>query len=109
MRDHSTRLWAKFKKITSTYEMQGQFLLRGATRQDCWVGWNYPHQAGIRSILTDSHADRKAVQRLGVWLRDEHGKWYDGIMRNLGNGSPLAAELWGALIGLRLAWRLGVI
>lgn len=43
----------------------------------------------------------------GGLIRDEIGLRCGGFLMKLGKGSALVAELWGALMGLQLAWKRG--
>lgn len=40
-------------------------------------------------------------------MRDEFGIWKGGFEVNLGSALNIAAELWGIIHGLQLAWEAG--
>ena len=44
----------------------------------------------------------------GGLIRSHTGTWMGGFLANLGSCSVLAAECWGVIHGLRLAWELGI-
>ena len=43
----------------------------------------------------------------GNAIRDWEGKWICGFSSRLGDCSAEEAELWGLILGLRIAWRKG--
>ncbi|KAK9044905.1 hypothetical protein V6N11_058796 [Hibiscus sabdariffa] len=45
---------------------------------------------------------------IGGVLRDSSGVWVKGFCKSIGIISPLQAELWSILVGLQLAWSMGI-
>lgn len=101
-------LLAKIKDITYAQEQQAQITLRGVTRQEKRIGWSCPCPSWLK-LNTDGASKANGLKAAaGGLLRDEFGHWQGGCTQNIGVGSTLAAELWGVLQGLKLAWRLGI-
>ncbi|XVF39991.1 hypothetical protein PTKIN_Ptkin01aG0077600 [Pterospermum kingtungense] len=71
------------------------------------VGWLPPPNGWI-TVNTDGCCKNNfSVAGCGGVLWDSNGEWIQGFSHNIGGCNVLAAKLWGAIIGLEVAWDTG--
>ena len=69
--------------------------------------WRPPDQ-GCTKMNTDGACNPKlGMIACGGILRDYRGEVKGGFMFNIGHGVSFEAEMWGIIMGLRLAWDFG--
>ena len=81
--------------------------LGSAPRRDHLCRWQPP---GVGCVKLNTDAVCKLPMYLaaaGGLIRDNLGRWLLGFMYNIGACTPLEAELWAILEGLRVAWNAG--
>src|SRR4051812_17972863 len=70
------------------------------------VRWDLPNQDFVK-VNVDGAKSTHGGAGCGGIIRDAAGVWCGGFAKGLGMCSPLRAELWGILEGLKLVRRLG--
>ncbi|KAL8143992.1 hypothetical protein V2J09_017024 [Rumex salicifolius] len=79
--------------------------LQEPERREVQISWCPPALGWVR--LNTDGAVRDGRAAAGGVIRDSSGTWLGGFTRSIGICSVPAAELWGILSGLTLAWDLG--
>ncbi|KAF7844636.1 putative RNA-directed DNA polymerase [Senna tora] len=79
------------------------------SRTHSLVKWQSP-EMGWFKVNVDGACSREALERAscGGVVRDYMGRFIYGFSKNLGSCDALAAELWGVILGLNMAWELGI-
>ncbi|KAK2361727.1 Polynucleotidyl transferase, ribonuclease H superfamily protein [Trifolium repens] len=90
------------REYRSAYEVRHVEKQRSLT----WIGWK-PLVEGWVKINMDGACKGMITAGCGSIIRDHRGNWLGGFAKHIGICSAFAAELWSALEGLHLAWRLG--
>ncbi|PRQ34972.1 putative ribonuclease H-like domain-containing protein [Rosa chinensis] len=70
--------------------------------------WSKP-SVNFYKLNVDGARSQNGQIGAGGVLRDYYGSWISGFSANLGCGSVLNAEIWGLLLGLRLAHNLSCL
>jgi hypothetical protein len=74
-----------------------------------WVGWK-PSDVGWVKLITDGACKEAYTAGCGGILHNNNGEWLGGFAKQIGICSAaFMADLWGVLVGLRFAWRMGYI
>ncbi|GMI99700.1 hypothetical protein HRI_003639300 [Hibiscus trionum] len=72
------------------------------------ISWQ-PLPQGLFCLNTDAAVSiTTSIGSVGGVIRGSTGEWVTGYNKRIGYVSPLQAELWGILIGLEVAWSLGI-
>lgn len=72
------------------------------------ISWTFPDVDWVKCNTDGSCVDGGNRTACGGVFRDCSGRWVKGFTKYLGSGSVLASELWGILMGLSVAWEMGV-
>ncbi|CAL1387171.1 unnamed protein product [Linum trigynum] len=91
----------------SDQNIQKTFPVVKPAKQSCLVGWEPPEEGWIQLQLDGSVLSPSGKAAAGGLLRNHTGKCLGAYVCNLGHCSITAAELRGALEGLKIAWREG--
>lgn len=78
------------------------------SHQVIFVAWDPPPPGVLKLNVDGSHRHQYGLSACGGLLRDYKGQFIIGFHRNLGASSSIAAEIWGLLLGLRLAKSMSV-
>lgn len=65
------------------------------------LGWKKGNSDGASSVQNGGAAAARGL------IRDEKRNWCGGVLRNIGRGTAFVDELWGVLMVLQLACRMG--
>ena len=91
-------------------EQAKQLLFNGRGRvpkQECLIRWIPPPESVVK-VNVDGASERNPGRAgIGGLIRGETGIWLGGFAESVGKASNIAAELWGILKGMQLAWGKG--
>jgi len=76
--------------------------------EEIQVKWKPPPIDWFKINTDGAVSVRKGWTACGGLIRDHNGRWIAGFTSYLGLCSVLKAEIWGAIIGVRLAKKLGI-
>lgn len=77
------------------------------SKKEIFVGWTPPPPGFIKVNVDGASKGNLGIAGCGCVLRNHEGHWIVGAARNLGICSSGKAELWGAWLGLHMAWEHG--
>ena len=71
------------------------------------MGWSPPRNEWITLNTDGCCKGNFELAGCGGLLRNTNGDWIKGYSYNIGSCNVLAAEMWGAIKGLKIAWSEG--
>lgn len=78
-----------------------------ANKHESLVHWVKPRQGWIKVNSEGASRGNPGLAAAGGVLRDGKDDWVDGFVANLGISTAPAAELWGIVHGINMAWEYG--
>jgi hypothetical protein len=91
------------------YAVQAREVMAEKPLRISWVGWK-PPDVGWVKLITDGACKEAYTAGCGGILHNNNGEWLGGFAKQIGICSAaFMADLWGVLVGLRFAWRMGYI
>ncbi|KAK7256400.1 hypothetical protein RIF29_29844 [Crotalaria pallida] len=101
-------IWSMFNLIKQAWVIETPLQrLRGMPLRD-GIRWEAPPQGYVKCNTDGSVNQGQASDVAGGIIRDEAGNFVVAFSNHLGLCSVLHAELWGALLGMKLALARGI-
>ncbi|PKI39106.1 hypothetical protein CRG98_040530 [Punica granatum] len=72
-----------------------------------WVRWRRPPPGWIKVNTDGASRGNPGLAGAGGLICGDDGRWICGFVHNVGFATSTIAKLWGALVGLELAWDRG--
>ena len=82
--------------------------LQGVTLAPTRESWRPPEEGWVKVNVDGAYSRSANRSACGGLLRDSAGKFLKGFIHPLENGDDLTAEIWACLLGLKIAWSLGI-
>ncbi|KAF7833342.1 non-LTR retroelement reverse transcriptase-like [Senna tora] len=70
------------------------------------IQWQRPPEGWVKVNVDGARRENDGTASCGGVVRSDHGEFFAGFMRKLGDCSVILAELWGIACGLEVVWDL---